>query len=242
MWHAAVITELRDFLRASLAEPVTAHVVEEPQVLRRRRVVAGLGYAVGTIALAATLRIEAGDELFYPAALGLAAIWGVGALLAGPLRLGSARTRAGGVTTPVIQPFALGALLVVLFLAGAAVVAGIPLLREPVDDLLDHARYGSLPIVLALTLLNGVVEELYFRGALFSAFAPRHAVAGTTVLYTLTTIGSGVPLLVLAAAVLGFVTALQRRVTGGVLAPIITHITWSTGMLLLLPTVLQISR
>ena len=70
----------------------------------------------------------------------------------------------------------------------------------------------------------------------------RHAVAITTVLYALTTVGSGIPLLVLAAAVIGLVTALQRRVTGGILGPIITHVTWSTGMLLLLPPALELTR
>ena len=44
----------------------------------------------------------------------------------------------------------------------------------------------------------------------------------------------------LAAAIIGVVTALQRRVTGGILGPIITHVTWSTGMLLLLPPVLEL--
>ena len=45
---------------------------------------------------------------------------------------------------------------------------------SPVDQLLDHARFGSLPVVLAITFVNGVVEELYFRGALYAALpAPR---------------------------------------------------------------------
>jgi len=39
-------------------------------------------------------------------------------------------------------------------------------------------------------------------------------------------------------AVLGAVVGLQRRVTGGVLGPIITHVTWLTGMVLLLPAAL----
>ena len=106
---------------------------------------------------------------------------------------------------------------------------------------IDHARYGSLAVVLAITVLNGVAEELYFRGALYAAL-PSHAIGVTTILYTLTTVGSGVPLLVPAAAVVGVVTALQRRVTGGILGPVITHITWSTGMLLLLPPVLDLVR
>jgi membrane protease YdiL (CAAX protease family) len=146
------------------------------------------------------------------------------------------------VARPIVQSLALGGLLLATFLAGALVVARIPVLREPVDQLLDHARFGSVPVVLAITMFNGVVEELYFRGALYSAFPRTHAVAATTTLYALTTIGSGVPLLVFAAVVIGLVTALQRRVTGGVLGPMITHITWSSGMLLLLPPVLEIAR
>jgi membrane protease YdiL (CAAX protease family) len=42
-----------------------------------------------------------------------------------------------------------------------------------------------------------------------------------------------------AGAVLGLVVGLQRRVTGGILGPAITHVTWSLGMLFLLPGVLS---
>ena len=43
----------------------------------------------------------------------------------------------------------------------------------------------------------------------------------------------------LAAAVLGWVVGLQRRVTGGILAPVLIHCTWSLGMLLVLPAVMD---
>ena len=65
------------------------------------------------------------------------------------------------------------------------------------------------------------------------------AVAITAVVYALTTVGAGIPLLVLAAGLLGVLTALQRRVTGGILGPVVTHLTWSLGMLFLLPVVLS---
>ena len=198
-------------------------------------------FVVGSAVLAWALRITPGDPLFYVATLGLAAVWIVGALLSGPLHAGMGRTRRGEQARPVVQSLALGALLLAAFLLGALVVARIPLLREPVDQLLDHARFGSFTAVLAITLLNGVVEEIYFRGALYAAI-PRHPVALTTVLYALTTVGSGVPLLVFAAAVIGVVTGLQRRVTGGFLGPIITHVVWSTGMLVLLPPALSLTR
>ena len=63
--------------------------------------------------------------------------------------------------------------------------------------------------------------------------------AATTVVYALVTAAAGIPLLVLAAALVGLVVAFQRRVTGGILGPIVTHLTWSLGMLFLLPPVLD---
>jgi hypothetical protein len=59
----------------------------------------------------------------------------------------------------------------------------------------------------------------------------------STVLYALATVAGGNPLLVFAAAVLGAVVGLQRRAGGGVLAPILTHVTWSMTMLLVLPQI-----
>ncbi|HSU74567.1 MAG TPA: CPBP family intramembrane glutamic endopeptidase [Terrabacter sp.] len=229
------VAELRAFLDAALLEPVKAQHPDPPQARTRRRVVVTVTFVVGSVVLGWALHIKPGDPLFYAGSLALAAVWALGALASGPLHFGRGHTRSGErESRPVVQSLALGALVLLVFLVGSLVVARVPFLREPVDALLDHARFGSLPVVLLITVLNGIAEELYFRGALYAAL-PSHAVAVTTVLYALTTVGSGVPLLVLAAAVVGLVTALQRRVTGGILGPIITHVTWSTGMLLLLP-------
>ena len=236
------IGELRAFLHATLLNPVAGQRPDPPGARRRRRVVVAVTFVVGSAVLAWALRIEPGDPVFYVAAIALAAVWGVGALASGPLHIGRGHTRAGErEARPVVQSLALATLLLTLFLAGALLVARIPVLRQPVDELLDHARFGSLAAVMSITVLNGVVEELYFRGALYAAL-PAHPVLLTTVLYALTTVGSGIPLLVLAAAVIGLVTALQRRVTGGILGPAITHVTWSTGMLLLLPPALGLAR
>jgi membrane protease YdiL (CAAX protease family) len=38
-----------------------------------------------------------------------------------------------------------------------------------------------------------------------------------------------------AAVLLGVVVGLQRRASGGILAPILTHVTWSISMLFALP-------
>ncbi|GAB3449306.1 type II CAAX endopeptidase family protein [Phycicoccus ginsengisoli] len=234
------VAEIREFVRAALVQPVPRDHTETDAAFHRRRVVAVVTLVVGTVVLALALRIEPGNVLFYPASFGLAVVWAVGALLSGPLHLGHARTRAGGSDArPVVQSLALGALLLGVFLAGGLLVARVPFLRDPVNQLLDHARLGSLALVAVITAVNGIAEELYFRGALYAAVGRKHAVLVTTVVYALTTVGAGIPLLVLAAAALGLIVALQRRVTGGVLGPMITHLTWSLGMLFLLPHVLS---
>ena len=241
-WHRGPIAELRAFLEAALFDPMPGQRPDPPGRRTRRRVVVAVTLVLGSAALAFALRIPPGDPRFYFATIGLALVWGVGALLSGPLHVGWGHTRRGEQRArPIAQSFALGALLLGVFLAGALVVARVPVLREPVDDLLDHARIGSTIVVLGITVLNGVVEELFFRGALYAAL-PTRAVAISTVIYALTTVGAGVPLLVVAGSVVGIVTALQRRVTGGILGPIITHVTWSGGMLLLLPPVLNLAR
>jgi membrane protease YdiL (CAAX protease family) len=86
-----------------------------------------------------------------------------------------------------------------------------------------------------VTLLNGVAEEVFFRGGLFAAIGRRQPVLISTLVYAAATLATGNPMLVLAALTLGLVLALQRRASGGILAPIITHVTWSMMMLFLLP-------
>lgn len=233
-------TEARLFLRAALYRPVRPEADESDASLLRRRIVVGVTAVLGALALGAALSIQPGDPLFYPSTLGVAALWTVGALASGRLSLGRSRTRSGGEGRAVLQGFVLGALLLVVFLAGAVVVAQIPVLRGPVDDLLDHARYGSLWIVALVTAVSGAAEELFFRGATYAALPRRWRLPGSAVLYAASTLFAGVPLLTFAAAVLGVLTAAQRRVTGGVLGPIVCHLTWSLGMLFCLPPILTL--
>ena len=231
-------TELRAFVRAALVDPVPRDHTEPDWAFRRRRIVVVITLLVGAAVLTWALRIEPGDPTFYTATFALAAVWAIGAFASGPLHLGRGHTRDGKDTSrAVVQSLALGALLLGLFMVGAVVVAQVPLLRDPVQELLDHARFGSLAVVAVITMVNGIAEELYFRGAMYAAVGRRHAVAVTTVVYTLVTATSGIPLLILAGALVGLVVGLQRRVTGGTLGPIVTYLTWSLGMLFLLPEV-----
>jgi uncharacterized protein len=126
-----------------------------------------------------------------------------------------------------------------VFVAGALIIREIGPLRSLTDDVLDHARRGSLALILLITVLNGVAEEVFFRGALFAAIGRRRPVAVSTAIYTLTTVATANPMLVFAAATLGTILGLQRRASGGILAPILTHVTWSVALLLVLPPLVR---
>ncbi len=231
------------FLRAALVVPVPRDHRESDAAFHRRRRVALATLLVGAAVLGFSLRTPPGAPAFYVGTVVLALVWTVGAALSGPLHLGRAHTRTGDSgARPVVQSVVLGLAAVGVFMLGSVVVARVPVLAGPVDSVLDYARAGSVPVVVVITTMNGLAEELYFRGALFAAVGSRHAVAVTTVLYALATVVTGNLMLVFSAAVLGLLTGLQRRVTGGVLGPMITHVIWSTGMLLLLPPTLEILR
>jgi hypothetical protein len=158
----------------------------------------------------------------------------LGALASGPLHLGRIDYR-GNLRRPVLSPILLGLAVAAVFVAGALLVREIGPLRDYTDNVLAHARRGSLPLLALLTLLNGVAEEIFFRGALYAAIGLRYPVLISTVVYAVVTIATGNPMLVFAAATLGLVLGLQRRASGGVLAPILTHVTWSAVMLFALP-------
>lgn len=235
--------ELSRFLKAALLSPVPEAQDTPPTTAeqRRRRLVTLATLIVGAVLLAISLRREPGDPTFYALTLALAVVWLTGALLSGPLRLGRAWTRTGSRSRPVVQSIALGVLMVAIFCGGAILVAQIDLASDAVDAVLDYARAGWLPLVAVITLVNGIAEEVFFRGAVFAS-VPRYRVLVSTVLYAAATAATGNVMLVFAAAVLGVVVGLQRRVTGGVLGPIITHLIWSLSMLFVLPPLLEALR
>ena len=107
----------------------------------------------------------------------------------------------------------------------------IPPLRRAITGVLSHAHRGSTLSVVATTLVTGAAEEVFFRGVLYDAFGARGSTAG----YVLSTTATRNPALVLASAAMGTLFALQRRRSGGVRAPMLTHVTWSALMLGFLP-------
>ncbi|WP_109471697.1 type II CAAX prenyl endopeptidase Rce1 family protein [Ornithinimicrobium cavernae] len=230
--------ELRRFLQDALLRPVPRDHRETDRAFRRRRAVCAVTLVVGAVVLGLGLHTAPGDPRFIVLTSVLALVWASGALVAGPLHLGRGWTRRGGRARPVVQSVVLGLLMVAVFCAGAVLVARVPVLRDAVNDVLDHARYAPLPLVALITLVNGLAEEMFFRGALYAAVGAGRQVLVTTGLYVLVTAASGNLVLVLAAAVLGLLVGAQRRVTGGVLGPALTHVTWSVSLLLLLPPLL----
>ena len=205
---------------------------------RRRRIVVGVVLVIGATLLGFSLAVEPGDALFYLLTLAVAATWIVGGLLSGPLHLGYEYVR-GRARRPVLTPLAIGLIAAAVFLLGALIVREIAPLRDYVVSVLEHARKGNLTLIAIVTVVNGVAEEVFFRGALFAAIGRRRPVLISTVVYALATTATGNPMLVFAAVTLGTVLALQRRASGGVLGPIITHVVWSTAMLFTLPVLLH---
>jgi uncharacterized protein len=164
----------------------------------------------------------------------LAATWAIGSFASGPLHLGHIKF-AGVLRRPIVTPIVVGAVLAGIFAVGALVIRTIPPLARLTEDVIGYARANNLWLVFVILIVNGIAEELFFRGALFAAIGVRQPVLISTVIYCLATVPGGNPVLVFAAAVLGTVVGLQRRAGGGVLAPILTHLTWSSAMLFALP-------
>lgn len=225
---------VRTWLRRALFDVVPRDQRDTPSGLRRRQVVTALVVVLGGIVLALSLRIEPGSPWFYPATLGLAGVWTVGAFTSGPLHLGRIAHPSGKVVRPVVTPVLLGLLLAGVFVVGGLIVRQIDVLERQVTSVLDFADQGSVPLLVVITAVNGVAEELFFRGAAYAAI-PRHPVPITTVAYALATLATGNVMLAFAAVLLGTVVGLQRRASGGILAPILTHVTWSVSMLFALP-------
>lgn len=230
---------LRARLDRVLPKPLS-HVVrsehEESAAVRRRRrrgVVATS--LVGAGLLGASLSTRPGSRRFYLSTGAVAAVWAGGGWASGPLHLGWIETRDATVRRPVLTPVATGVGVFGLFYGAALVARRIPVLDEAISDVLLFADEGDDRLVLLTTLANGLGEEVFFRGALYAALRDHNPVVSSTVVYTLATTTTRNPALVLAAAVMGGLFALQRRASGGLQAPALTHLTWSALMVRYLP-------
>jgi membrane protease YdiL (CAAX protease family) len=231
MTPAGLVHEFSDIL-TTVAVP--HH--EPPHVIRRRRMVTVIVLVIGAALLGYSLTRPPGDSSFYWLTLALAAVWAIGALVSGPLHLGCVRFR-GRNQRPVITGTVVGLALGGVFLAGGLIAREIPGLREFVVRVLDFANHGPLVLVVFITVINGLAEELFFRGALYTALGKAYPAVVSTIVYVVATSTTGNPMLGFAAVVVGAVCAVERRATGGVLAPMLTHFFWGFVMVLALPPV-----
>jgi hypothetical protein len=206
--------------------------VDAPAARRRRRAVTGVAIVVGTALLAATLRVPHGSAWFTALGLAVAATWTVGSLLSGPIPLQPNRDMAW---RSLVGPVVAGVAAFGVFLVAYLVARHLPLVGPALDGVLATADAGPTALVLLLALVNGAGEELFFRGALHAALEPHRPAIATTTVYVVVTAATGNIALVIAAVVMGGLFSLERLSTRGVLAPMVTHLTWSTLMVLALP-------
>ncbi|MGE2815514.1 CPBP family intramembrane glutamic endopeptidase [Mycobacterium heidelbergense] len=228
-YRTSVLSELRSAI-TNVAVPHN----EPPAVVRRRRVVVGITLVIGAAVLGFSMRRHPGESSFYWLTLALAAVWFVGGFTSGPLHLGGICWR-GRNQRPVISGTTIGLALGAVFVLGGFIAREIPPVAGLINRVLAFAHHGSLWAIVAITLINGVAEEVFFRGALYSALGRHHPAVISTLLYTAAIMASGNAVLGFAAIVLGTVCALERRASGGVLAPILTHLVWGLIVVLALP-------
>jgi membrane protease YdiL (CAAX protease family) len=218
--------------------PITHVAVRQDDpanVVRRRRAVVAGTSVVGAGLLGVSLSTKPGSGRFYVLTLGAAGAWTFGGLVSGPLHLGWIEGRDRRLRRPFVTPVATGVGAFGFFYASALVARRIPFLHRAIGSVLQFAEQGNMPLVLLTTYANGLGEEIFFRGALFAALPRHQAVVASTGVYALATTATRNPSLVLASLVMGPLWAMQRRASGGLQAPLLTHLVWSTLMVRYLP-------
>jgi CAAX protease family protein len=211
----------------------------EPGDISRRRGTALAGVAIaGAGLLGASFSTKPGSAPFYALSLGTAGTWLIGGLQLGSVHLGCEHA-APDRFRAVAAPIATGVAAFGVFYSAARIARRIPVLNEAISSVLRYAQKGSDPLVMLTALANGVGEEVFFRGALFAAIEGCHPVLASTAIYTLAATATRNPALMLASGAMGALFGLQRRATGGIQAPVLTHLTWSTLILRFLPPLLD---
>ncbi|MCW2789496.1 MAG: family intrarane metalloprotease [Aeromicrobium sp.] len=231
----ALRSELLAAVPRALRDKVERDHWESDAAFRRRRRVVGGVSVLGAGMLGTSLSTEPGSKAFYGMTLGVAGTYTAGAFASGPLHLGWEEGEQHRLRRPLLTPVAMGVGAFGLFYGAALVARRIPVLNRALTDILAYADQGSAPLVTLTTFANGAAEEVFFRGALYAAAGTNQPVAKSTAVYALATTATRNPALVLASGVMGALFGLQRRATGGIQAPMLTHLTWSGLMLRFMP-------
>ena len=227
------MTGLFSQIGAIVRTPAAPHD-ETPTMVRMRRIIVVVVLVIGATLLGVSLTREPGSVSFYYLTVALAAVWAIGARLSGPLHIGSVEFR-GKARRPVITGTVTGVLLGGVFIVGGLVAREIGPIRDYIVQVLDYASYGALWLVVLITVVNGLAEEMFFRGALYTSLGRFHPEVISTIVYAIAVSAAGNPMLGFAGLILGGVCAYERRITGGVLAPMLTHFFWGLVLVLVLP-------
>lgn len=178
--------------------------------------------------------------------------------LAGPA-LAVAALLFGAVSAAALRPspwtvgsgLFVGVVMVVLTRVAYAVVAPrLPWARSATSELLDLLNVGGFSLAARAGLIAVIAtsEEVLFRGALPSSHAARgrprllgsaRADLARVVIfaagYALPTLVLGSPLLVVCAFVCALVWGSLRLASGSLVAPIVAHVIWDLGVLVVWP-------
>ncbi|HZZ49088.1 MAG TPA: CPBP family intramembrane glutamic endopeptidase, partial [Pseudonocardia sp.] len=214
---------------------VTKRDGEPRAALRHRRRAVGVVGALAATLLGRSLTAEPGSRQFYAGTLSVAALYAGGGFASGKVRRG----KPADARTLVVEPVVAGLATFGIFYAGARVCRRIPILRRAIASVLSHADEGFTPAVVLTTVATGAAEEVFFRGAVYDAIGEHHPVAASTAAWAVATAASRNPALVFASVLMGSLFGVQRRRTGGVAAPTVTHLTWSVLMLRYLPPLFE---
>jgi membrane protease YdiL (CAAX protease family) len=233
--RGGLLARTADRLPDWLVEPVPRDHRETDRTFRRRRRVTA-GVAVGGAGLLGiSLSTRPGSPAFYGLTMAVAGTWVTGGLASGPLHLGWMLTPDHQLRRPVVTPVVIGVGAFGAFYGAALAVRRVPVLDRAVTRVLRYAHQGSTPLVATTALANAVAEEVFFRGALYAAIGVDRPVTTSTAVYGLATAATRNPALLLASLIMGALFGVQRRVTGGIQASVLTHVTWSALMLRFLP-------
>ena len=115
------------------------------------------------------------------------------------------------------------------------------MLKQSIRGALVYEVRGSTRMVALIAAVNAIAEEMFFRGAMWSVVQERRPILATTLAYMAATVATGNLALVLAAGATGLLFGHQRRATGGIVAPTVSHLTWSVLMLRYLPPLFRMA-
>ncbi|ALA66433.1 abortive infection protein [Corynebacterium lactis RW2-5] len=190
--------------------------------------------ALGAIGLFVAANSGAGSVGFYAATFFTAAVWLFSWLLAG-------RRDAflGTYLQESVRGMALGLGLVAVFIVGAMGVRFIPALAAPVAELLANMGTSTVWLTLVTLVVNGIGEEMFFRdvaqGEFDRSMTPSMAIISQMALYIAVTAAMGVPLLFVAALLIGGFATMEVKRSSRLISASVMHVTWGIGMAFLLP-------